>query len=344
MTFTKVTSRGIRDGNIGIRTTGGFVGTGFTVLNFVGAGNTFAISGDGTTVDISIAGGGGVASEEIYKELFTVTSTQSVFNLSTGQFDQDFIDVYVNGVKLPSTDFTQNPPTQFTLDIAAEAGDTVEVVAFRTRSNNTSISADLTNLNVSGIVSAGQFVGDGFRIAGVIGLGTALAANTPVLGNIFYRSDTLSVGSTVTVDVPTGAGSNVGYTHFSDLYVEDGADFIVADGDEFITDVLGIGTDVGPLPSSGGRVRADEFTNRAGNGAPSFPYGISLGGSSGINDEENDGGFIEIQDVLDVTEDKTVAGSSTSTVIVKRKAVAVASTKSSILGPDCELVINALQI
>lgn len=59
MTFTKVTSRGIRDGNIGIRTTGGFVGTGFTVLNFVGAGNTFAVSGDGTTIDISIAGGGG---------------------------------------------------------------------------------------------------------------------------------------------------------------------------------------------------------------------------------------------------------------------------------------------
>ena len=109
MTFTKVTSRGLRDGNIGIRTTGGFVGTGFTVLNFVGAGNTFAISGDGTTIDISIAGGGGVSSEEIYKELFTVTSTQSVFNLSTGQFDEDFIDVYVNGVKLPSTDFTQNP-------------------------------------------------------------------------------------------------------------------------------------------------------------------------------------------------------------------------------------------
>ena len=347
MAFTKVEYRGLDAGHVGIKTAGGLIGVGFTMLNFIGAGNTFAVSPDGTTVDISIAGGGGVASEEIYKELFTVTSTQSVFNLSTGQFDQDFIDVYVNGVKLPSTDFTQNPPTQFTLDIAAEAGDTVEVVAFRTRSTNTSISADLTNLNVSGIASAGQFVGDGSRLTGVIGLGTAITANTPVLGNIFYRNNTLSVGSTVTMDVPNAAESNVGYTHHSDLAVEDGADFIVADGDEFIADVLGIGTDTIPIPGNGGRVRADNFTNRAGNGPPSFPFGINLSGSSAINDESpltTNTGFIEIQHVLDISTDTTLAGSTTSTVTTKRRAVVVDNTKSLILGPDCELVINALQI
>ena len=121
------------------------------------------------------------------------------------------------------------------------------------------------------------------------------------------------------MDVPNAAESNVGYTHHSELAVEDGADFIVADGDDFIADVLGIGTDVTPLPGNGGRVRADNITNKAGNGPPAFPFGITLGGSSGINDEENDGGFITIQDVLDVTEDKTVAGSTTSTVVVKEK-------------------------
>ena len=134
----------------------------------------------------------------------------------------------------------------------------------------------LTNLNATGIVTAGQFVGDGSRITGVIGLGTAITANTPVLGNIFYRNNTLSVGSTVTMDVPAAAESNVGYTHHSDLAVEDGADFIVADGDEFIADVLGIGTDTAPLTGTGGRVRADQLTNRAGNGPPSFPFGINL--------------------------------------------------------------------
>ena len=107
---------------------------------------------------------------------------------------------------------------------------------------------------------------------------------------------------------------------------------------------MGIGTDTAPLTGTGGRVRADNFTNRAGNGPPTFPFGIQLGGSSGINDEENDGGFITIQHVLDVTEDKTIAGSTTSTVTTKRKAVVVADTKSLILGPDCELVINTLQL
>ena len=42
---------------VGIKTAGGTVGFGFTTLNFIGSGNTFAVNG--TTVDISIAGGGG---------------------------------------------------------------------------------------------------------------------------------------------------------------------------------------------------------------------------------------------------------------------------------------------
>ena len=343
MSFTKVESRGLDAGHVGVMTAGGLVGTGFTMLNFIGAGNTFAVHD--TRIDISIAGGGGTGSE-VLKETFNVTSTQSVFNITEGQFSAGFLEVYLNGVKLNQSDFTENPPTQFTLDVAAVAGDVVEIIGFKDRGTNTSVQAEVTNLNATGIVTAGQFVGDGSRLTGVIGLGTALVANTPVLGNIFYRNNTLSVGSTVTMDVPDPAESNVGYTHHSDLAVENGADFIVADGDEFIADVLGIGTDSVPLTGNGGRVRADNFTNRAGNGAPTFPFGISLGGSSAINDESPlsvnsvNTGFIEIQHVLDVSTDTTIAGSTSSTITTKRRAVVVAATKSLILGPDCELVIN----
>ena len=340
MSFTKVEYRGLEVGKVGIKTSNGVIAVGATMLNFVGAGNTFAVSSDGTTVDISIAGGGGGGGSEILKETFDVVSTQSVFNITEGQFSTGFLEVYLNGVKLNQSDFTENPPTQFTLDVAAEAGDVVEIIGFKDRGTNTSINAELTNLNVTGIVTAGQFVGDGSRITGVTGLGTAITHSTPVLGNIFYRNNTLIVDSTVTMDVPDNAESNVGYTHHSDLAVEDGADSIVADGDEFIADVLGIGTDTAPLSGIGGRVRADNFTNRAGNGPPTFPFGISLGGSSGINDEENDNGFITYQHVLDVSTDTTLAGSTSSTIGTKRRAVVVASTKSLILGSDCELVIN----
>ena len=346
MSFTKVEYRGLEVGKVGISSAGGLIGVGATMLNFVGAGNTFAVSADGTTVDISIAGGGG-SNSEILKETFNVSGTQTVFNITEGQFSTGFLEVYLNGVKLNQSDFTENPPTQFTLDVAAEAGDVVEIIGFKDRGTNTSINAELTNLNATGIVTAGQFVGDGSRITGVIGLGTAITHSTPVLGNIFYRNNTLSVGSTVTMDVPSAAESNVGYTHHSDLAVEDGVDFIVADGDEFIADVLGIGTDSAPLSGNGGRVRADNLTNRAGNGPPSFPFGISLSGSSAINDESpltTNTGFIEIQHVLDVSTDTTIAGSTTSTVTTKRRAVVVAATKSLILGSDCELVIDAYKL
>lgn len=41
---------------VGIQSAGTVVGTGITVLNFIGAGNTFAVTGN--QVDISIQGGG----------------------------------------------------------------------------------------------------------------------------------------------------------------------------------------------------------------------------------------------------------------------------------------------
>lgn len=54
VTATNFTGGGI---GVGIQTSGGVIGYGFTNLNFIGAGNTFATNG--STVDISIAGGGG---------------------------------------------------------------------------------------------------------------------------------------------------------------------------------------------------------------------------------------------------------------------------------------------
>ena len=48
---------------VGIKTTGGVIGYGFTTINFIGTGNTFATSGN--TVDISIAGGGGGGGSEL---------------------------------------------------------------------------------------------------------------------------------------------------------------------------------------------------------------------------------------------------------------------------------------
>ena len=60
VTLPKLSSDAISDlRGIGIQSGGQFVGTGYTTLNFIGVGNTFLA--DGTTLNISIEGGGGSA-------------------------------------------------------------------------------------------------------------------------------------------------------------------------------------------------------------------------------------------------------------------------------------------
>jgi len=140
-------------------------------------------------------------------------------------------------------------------------------------------STDPTSkLNVAGIVSATAFYGDGSNLDGVAsaGLGTAVSETAP--GDvIYYTNTTLSINTDITVDHPNTA--NASYTQYQEIAVADGIDFTVADGDEFIPDVLGLSTTgITPLVGAGGRIRADLFTNKAGTGAPTFQTGVVVTG------------------------------------------------------------------
>lgn len=86
--LTIVGESALEAGNIGIRTTGGVVGTGFTMLNFVGAGNTFAVNGK--VVDISIAGGGGGGSGGIGAALKDSDVESKLFFIHHGGFESNF--------------------------------------------------------------------------------------------------------------------------------------------------------------------------------------------------------------------------------------------------------------
>lgn len=247
MAFTKVTSRGLRDGNIGIRTTGGVVGTGFTMLNFVGAGNTFAISGDGTTIDISIAGGGGGVGAIVAKESFTITSAQSDFTLIEN-YDPGMIDVYVNGVRLPFGDFTETSSNVVTLTTAAEAGDIVEFIAYSQRVQNTVLESSVTNLRVTGVssvgtgitmtastgeISATKYYGDGSGLTNVNG-------ETPV-GTSGFAAQVMSIANVGTVSetttlTPVGSDTLM-YTKYQDVVISDSVDLIISSEADFILDV-----------------------------------------------------------------------------------------------------------
>jgi len=128
-----------------------------------------------------------------------------------------------------------------------------------------------------GYVTAIAYYGDGSELTGTPGgLGTSLLPtdlNSP-LNKIYYTNQNLSIASTITVDPP--ASAKAAYTQYPNILVQDDADLIVADGDDFIPDILGIGTDVdspGALAGGNGKLRVDNVTNKAGVGAPTFPYG-----------------------------------------------------------------------
>lgn len=160
------------------------------------------------------------------------------------------------------------------------SGDALTVNSENNRVGINSTTPRVT-LDVAGIVSATAFYGDGSNLEGVAsaGLGTAINSDVPGLDVIYFTDEKLGIADTITVGVPTGA--NVAYTQYQEIVVNSGADFIVEDGDDFIPDILGIGSDVqspGPLAGGGGRIRADNFTDKSGSGAPSFPSGIIVTG------------------------------------------------------------------
>jgi len=182
-------------------------------------------------------------------------------------------------------------PTNFTTDVATG----------RVGVGSTTPTA---KLNVAGIVSATAFYGDGSNLEGVAsaGLGTALADDGA--GSVIYYTDkVLGVAANITVDVPNASSSNVAYTQYEEISVDSGIDFIVADGDDFVPDILGISSDVqvpGILAGGGGRVRADNFSDKAGTGAPTFSTGINVSGAATVSGNLNVGGVLTYEDVTSI--------------------------------------------
>ena len=207
-------------------------------------------------------------------------------------------------------------------------------------------------LNVAGIVSATSFFGDGSNLEGVAsaGLGTALNSEVAGLDVIYYTDNVLSIGATITVDPP--ASTNIAYTQYAEVSVDANADLIIASGDDFVPDILGLSTvGVTPLTGAGGRIRADLFTNKAGTGAPNFPNGITVGGGA-INDEKAHSGnafleqVYEIPHTINVTEDSTLDSLTVGggAMMCKRREVIVNDSVSLIIADGEEFTINPLNL
>ena len=245
---------------------------------------TAANAGDGST----LRAGGNIVNAN-FKEIYTYFGDGTNLSFSGG----NWVDVATGINTLSNIGIgTTNPSDPLTVLGSANISGVVTasrlvgigsfsdvvVSGGSTFNGDVMVGAGITAYASTGIISATQYYGDGSALISVpSGLGTALSDDTTnALNKIYYVDSVLGVGQTITVDPPDS--SQIAFTQYPNIQVDGTYDLIIADGDDFIPDILGIGTTgMGAISGSGGRVRADNYTGRAGD-APTFPAGVSITG------------------------------------------------------------------
>ena len=98
------------------------------------------------------------------------------------------------------------------------------------------------DVDVSGIVTASSFSGDGSELTGVSGFATALSSTqTDPLFHVFKtpRNLTVSTGSSLFIESDAASG-NIAFTKKSHIHVSSGATVHVGSGTTFVTNVLSL--------------------------------------------------------------------------------------------------------
>jgi len=105
------------------------------------------------------------------------------------------------------------------------------------------VGVAITMGGTSGIITATKFVGDGTDLRGVAsaGLGSAISADATSPNNsLYYVNKTLDITEDTVALVPTTSTSNIVYTNYQEIQVNDTYDFSIADGDDLILDILNL--------------------------------------------------------------------------------------------------------
>ena len=96
------------------------------------------------------------------------------------------------------------------------------------------------NQNVSGIITASQFKGDGSQLTGVVQSDTPLASSSA--STVFYESDDETTVTTDTTLSRSSSNAGVIYTKFQQVVVAATKSLIVAAGETFVVDAYGLRT------------------------------------------------------------------------------------------------------
>ena len=116
-------------GSIGIQSGGTSITSEASTINFVGTGITMA--DDGSVTDITFP--------SITRTSTRVVATDAQTAFTVAAYDSSLIDVYLNGVKLDSTEYSTTNSTTITLTTGASTGDIFESVSY---SNFNGVSVD----------------------------------------------------------------------------------------------------------------------------------------------------------------------------------------------------------
>ena len=96
------------------------------------------------------------------------------------------------------------------------------------------------NQNISGIITATQFKGDGSQLTGVVQSDTPLGNSTS--STVFYEADNETTISTDTTLSRTSSNPGVIYTKFQQVVVAPTKSLVVAPGETFVVDAYGLRT------------------------------------------------------------------------------------------------------
>ena len=202
---------------IGTYTSSGTTLSRDTVLSS-SAGGTTKVTFSAGTKDVFVTLPAEVVPNYVYtKTTFTATAGQTTFTVA---YTVGYIDVYLNGVKLTTSEYTATNGTSVVLGTAAALNDIVETIAWSTFSatntnigvgTGTSLALGGATIGTNALAVTGTAAISGATTLGVASTtqGSLVLANTSANSTTIKSSNSASAAYTITLPVSAGTSGQV---------------------------------------------------------------------------------------------------------------------------------------